>query len=297
MKVIAVVVTFNRLHLLKESIAGIMSQTTKVEELVVINNSSTDGTGAWLEGQQITTITQENNGGAPGFFTGLKTAFEKGADWVWIMDDDTIPYPTALQELMKCAEKPTLKQFGFFSSKAIWTDGTPHIMNLPDINTFVNGLPFSMYDNDGVSLVKYASFVSCLFSRNAILKAGLPIKEFYIWGDDQEYTSRITASGFLGGYVKDSVVLHKTPTNHSANIYIADKKDAWKHVYDVRNKLFIRKMRKGHFKFWTAVLKNYIIAPFSILAKRKTDKMFFVKVLWKGTNKAIGFNPSIKFVV
>ena len=296
MKNTAIVVTYNRLSLLKECIHGILSQTKKADNIIVINNQSTDGTGEWLATQPVTTITQENKGGAWGFFTGIKSAYESGADWIWVMDDDTIPQPDALEMLLKCSTNTNLQKFGFFVSKAIWTDGSPHVMNLPDINTFIKGTPFSTFDSYGATLVNAASFVSILISKEAVFECGLPMKEFYIWADDVEFTSRITGAGFLAAYVKDSVVLHKTATNYGADIYQAEKKDAWKHVYGIRNKLYIKKKKKGIVRFWFSVLKNYLFIPFSILRKRKYEKLYFIKIVWKATTKAIGFNPKIEKV-
>ena len=45
-------------------------------------------------------INQENTGGAGGFYTGVKFAYENGADWVWTMDDDVVPNYECLEELM-----------------------------------------------------------------------------------------------------------------------------------------------------------------------------------------------------
>ena len=99
--VAAVVVTYNRIKLLKECIQSIRTQTRMPEEVIVVNNNSTDGTLEWLNEQKdLTVITQQNLGGAGGFHTGIKTAYEKGYDWVWCMDDDGLPEINALKNLL-----------------------------------------------------------------------------------------------------------------------------------------------------------------------------------------------------
>jgi len=61
----AVVVTYNRLTLLKKCIASIKKQTRKIDKIIVINNGSTDQTGDWLKKEKgLTVITQGNLGGA-----------------------------------------------------------------------------------------------------------------------------------------------------------------------------------------------------------------------------------------
>ena len=101
-KVIAVVVTYNRQALLAQCISALRKQTRKVDNILVINNGSTDQTETWLSNQpDIDLITQENLGGAGGFYTGIKTAFEQSYTWLWLMDDDGLPKEDALEKLLE----------------------------------------------------------------------------------------------------------------------------------------------------------------------------------------------------
>lgn len=294
MKITAVVVTHNRFELLKACIASLQSQHLPLSEIIVINNGSTDGTAEWLSTQQLTVLSQENIGASGGFFNGIKLAYEKGADWIWVLDDDTIPEPTALSELMKPLQLAPTEKFGYLVSKAIWTDGEPHLMNIPDIKPLVNGIDSNKYAAQGFTLSYAASFVSLLVNRDAVTELGYPIREFFIWGDDTEYTTRMTNAGWLGAYVPSSVVLHKTVNNYSADIYAAKPNEQWKHFYGIRNKLFCRRIWKGEFSFWSNVLKGFIVIPFRIIRKRKDNRFSFVWLQWKATAAAIGFKPTIQ---
>ncbi|WP_460571107.1 glycosyltransferase family 2 protein [Flaviaesturariibacter terrae] len=292
MKVIAIVVTYNRLALLKECIAALLVQTRRPDAILVVDNASTDGTGDWLATQPVETITQPNRGGSWGFYTGVKSAYAAGADWTWLMDDDTIPTAGALEALL--AASSSTDRIGFLGSKATWTDGTPHLMNLPDIKTYTHGKPFNLYDAHGFFLVNASSFVSLLLSRAAVQEVGLPIKEYFIWNDDAEYTERITRAGFIGGYLPASVVLHKTPTNHFSDIFLDDVKGLWKYRYGIRNELHTYRMRKG--KFWGRFFKRVFVIPFRILRKRKDHQWAFIKTNWQASFSAINFNPTIEKV-
>lgn len=96
-----VVVTYNRLSLLKECIDALRHQTYKNFRIVIVNNGSTDGTCEWLSLQNdLIVISQENSGGAGGFYTGLKYVAEHAYDYCWFMDDDVICNVDALQELL-----------------------------------------------------------------------------------------------------------------------------------------------------------------------------------------------------
>ena len=112
MKITAVVVTYNRLELLKKSIECLHAALEQVQSeniechICVINNGSTDGTHEWLDGQtDLKVIHQDNVGGSGGFYTGIKKAYEEGADWIWCMDDDVFPKQYCLLSLLEEVNK------------------------------------------------------------------------------------------------------------------------------------------------------------------------------------------------
>jgi len=94
-KLVAVIVTFNRLEKLKLT----LKETFKNDfyKAVVVDNCSTDGTGEWLDGlnqENLVVIHSETNGGgAGGFHQGFRHAAEKlpEADWLVCFDDDAYP--------------------------------------------------------------------------------------------------------------------------------------------------------------------------------------------------------------
>ena len=297
MILIAVIVTHNRLALLQEAVAAISQQQLAPTQLIVVNNGSTDGTKDWLAAQPLVqAITQENQGASGGFYTGIKAAYEQGADWVWVMDDDTIARPDTLQTLVQSVlamqQAYPKNPLGFLVSKAVFTDSHPHWMNLPELSRVQGGLPFNRFDEQGIVLARSASFVSLLISRPAIATCGYPIREFFIWADDIEYTTRITRAGFLGGYVPASIVVHKTKTNYSSDLYSAQPAEAQKHFYGIRNNLYCRRLWKGELSFWSAVLKQIVVIPFRIIKKRKDHRWLFLTVNWRGAVRAMLFRPS-----
>lgn len=203
-----VVVTHNRIHLLKEVIAALRLQTYTDIQIVVVNNGSTDETDSWLMAQEdIVTITQENLGGAGGFFTGMKYVAEHGYKFCWVMDDDVMCSPTALEELLKAYKKKD--NIGFVCSKVEGIDGCPMNVPIVDCRATSNGYPH-YYDliEEQMIKVQMATFVSVLFPCHILFELGLPYKEYFIWGDDSEYTGRV--SNHHDCYmVCKSVVTHK----------------------------------------------------------------------------------------
>jgi rhamnopyranosyl-N-acetylglucosaminyl-diphospho-decaprenol beta-1,3/1,4-galactofuranosyltransferase len=295
--VAVVLVTYNRLTLLKEALVAVKAQTHPLLQIIVVNNGSTDGTGQWLDAQPgISVMHQENSGGSGGFFSGIKQAANSTADWFWVMDDDTICQTNTLAVLAdKLAMIPA--EVGFIGSKCIWTDGNPHLMNVPAIAHSFNGtLPFNYYDQLSLLLIETCSFVSLLINAAAIRKVGLPYKEFFIWGDDQEYTRRITKAGYLGLYCINSIALHKTPVNYFPDFYRDTVPNLWKHESGFRNEFFIVKKNRGflYFIFWLPIKVSYTVLKLCII--RNNNRPRFIRVITTAAWRSIFFNPKIIYL-
>ncbi|MCD0486953.1 glycosyltransferase family 2 protein [Pedobacter sp. MC2016-14] len=296
--IVALIVTNNRLALLKEAVFAVKIQQYPLLNIIVVNNGSTDGTEAWLNEQQgLLVIHQENSGGSGGFYTGIKKAAELNADWVWVMDDDTICFPDTLSNLVKKTSLPK-KPVGFIGSKCIWTDRSPHLMNIPEIKpAFNTKIPFNFYDEQDILLVENSSFVSLLINIATIRAVGLPYREFFIWGDDQEYTRRITKAGFLGLYCKDSIALHKTPVNYAPDFYRDIPANLWKHKYGFRNEFFMVKKNRGFAYYFIWLLFKVSYTSFKLLSIRTQNRFQFISVLLGSAWASLFFNPKITRVL
>jgi rhamnopyranosyl-N-acetylglucosaminyl-diphospho-decaprenol beta-1,3/1,4-galactofuranosyltransferase len=222
-RVCAVVVTFNRKELLRECLYALFAQARKVDEILVVNNASTDDTRAVLEtefaGRVRVLHLPKNIGGAGGFHEGMKWAYEQGFDWVWVMDDDTMARPESLSELFAARARfgDTERQPCLFASKVVWIDGTLHPMNVPTIKRWDERDPESLFTaaERATMSIRFATFVSLLMHRRIIEEHGLPVADYFIWNDDAEYTARVLRHDF-GVMVPSSLVVHKTAIKHTA---------------------------------------------------------------------------------
>ncbi len=232
-RVAAVVVTHNRLALLRECLAAIEAQSGELAELIVIDNASTDGTAAAVAAEfpKATLVSlAHNEGGAGGFHEGIKAGYAHGADWIWLLDDDTIPSSGALAELVGALRRlDGLPAPAVLGSRVEWRDGEPHPVNMPivrrrDIVHLVAAC------ERGLIPLRTSTFVSLLLSREAVEHHGLPLKQFFFQADDIEYTARILRrrTGYL---VPESVVEHRTKNPHHA---LPDS-DGGRIYYHVRN--------------------------------------------------------------
>lgn len=249
-KITCLVVTYNRLTLLKKALANILAQTKPIDELVIIDNASTDGTSEFLgdlsanDKKIVYVRLPKNTGGAGGYYYGIKEAYTRGADWIWTMDDDSIPLPNALEKLINSdVTDNSSSTIGFLCSRVDWVDGSVCRMNIPrGAEDWITYHPTSPV----YSKVKMCSFVSALFAREAIRAVGFPVKDFFIWFDDAEFTRRISEH-YNCFYVADSVVIHETKENYDPGDfeYLNDE-SLWKFKYGIRNEVaYISSLRAG----------------------------------------------------
>jgi len=282
-----VVVTYNRLELLKDVIASIRQQTFADFDIVVVNNGSTDGTADWLKGQDdVITITQENLGGAGGFHTGMRYVAEHGYEFCWVMDDDVVCSPTALEELLKAVV--VRKDIGFVCSRVLGVDGRPMNTPLPAVKSMNEDSysdVFELVNMHAMVRLDCATFVSVLLPSKIIFKVGLPYKEFFIWYDDFEYTSRI--SRLYPSYVAcKSEVVHKRSIQAPLSFFKETDMNRLKYYfYLYRNKAFSRikldGARGGVMQIGSALvvltklLFKWDLTRFLIYAKSQFALLFF----------------------
>ncbi len=238
MKVVATILTFNRLEFLKEIVEAIKGQTRKLDEIIIINNSSTDGTKEWLSLQDgLIVIEQANLGSSGGQWRAFREAYGRGADWIWTMDDDVVPAKDCLEKMLD--------------------NDIPYIIRTPlrymhngkpffnDVLTMNLSNPFSSLWNDVYSKENIKeekteavgiTFEGPLFHRSLIEKIGLPEKDFFIYGDDTEFFIRAWKAGFKIYVYRDATMKRKLP-------YVSIPPEFnWKTYYMIRNIIAIDRL-------------------------------------------------------
>lgn len=290
-KVIAVVVTYNRKELLVEAINALKSIDYVNLEILVIDNASTDGTKEYIN-DLVDNIkikyfnTGSNLGGAGGFNYGIKKAVEIGCDYIWIMDDDCIVRKDSLNPLLEKA-KQLNDDFGYLSSNVKWIDGSQCKMNLQRTSFKKGNLN---YNED--FKITLASFVSLFINIKTIIELGLPIKDFFIWGDDWEYTYRIS-NKYDCYYVANSIVDHKCAKNIGCSI-VNDDARLNRYFYEYRNEYYFYKHAglKGRLYYFLKIIYHRFKIIFTH-CKNKKEKLSIIR---KGLKAGRKFNPKIEYV-
>lgn len=291
--VCAIVVTYNRLSLLKQCLEKILNQTLPVSHIVVINNKSTDGTTEYLDTIDSPIILvhnmPKNEGGAKGFSEGMKYAYKHTSDdTFWIMDDDTFPDSDALENLIVTRNK-TNEKIGFLCSNVRWKDQSS--TNIPAASS-----KWSAHIDAGLVKVDAATFVSVLVSREIVTELGFPTAELFIWGDDTEFTTRISTR-YPCYFVSTSRVLHYSEKNISDVTIMDDaveRLSRYKFMY--RNLIYIDKKYHSKFKACKRFIGN-LFAVIETLIKSKDHRLKRSQMILVGSIQGLVFNPNIEYPI
>lgn len=228
--VCAIIVTYNRLDLLKRCIQAV-SQQTILADILVINNGSTDGTLDWLNQQSgITIITQKNLGGSGGFNRGCMHVVENGYEFAWLMDDDGYPSESALKELINTPN------FGLAVKNSLVIDTHDHVklsFTLSNNGKTVTSLGQLTDDKMDYVLGCINPFNGTLIPSKLFDMIGLPYGDMFIWGDESEYTQRIMAFGIPVITVVSSIFYH--PIAKEITDVDWDNTVAWRKFFSTRN--------------------------------------------------------------
>jgi rhamnopyranosyl-N-acetylglucosaminyl-diphospho-decaprenol beta-1,3/1,4-galactofuranosyltransferase len=210
-----VVVTFNRKAMLRTCLGSLLRQERPVDKIVIVDNASTDGTPELLAAEfpDLTLVRLDRNtGGAGGFHTGVRWAYEHGFEWIWLMDDDVEMEPGALKVMLEHSGVGD-----FIHSRKTMADG-PHVwesvwnasactpVTLDRDLSFASGKPWIN--------VSYGNFEGPLINRVVVDRIGFPDVRYFIGGDDTIY-------GFLASfqarviYINQFGVIKKFPSTQA----------------------------------------------------------------------------------
>ncbi|GAB2444720.1 glycosyltransferase family 2 protein [Nocardioides hungaricus] len=250
MRVVAVVVTYNRRELLRRLLDR-LDGVPEVAEVLVVDNASTDGTGEWLasrDGKVRARTLAENRGGAGGFHEGLAWAMERGADLAWLMDDDGLPEPGCLATLL---EQGDLDFWGPLVVDEAEPGRLVFPIRLPGGTRVVHRLAdVEAAATDGRIDGIVIPFNGVLVTRGLVERIGLPRAEYFIWGDDHEYRLRAEAAGARVATVVGAQVRHPavgalgTPMAFGRTTYNHSPSDL-KHYCMARNNLLNLREYRG----------------------------------------------------
>ncbi len=287
-KVVAVIVTYNRCQLLLEALAAVCGQSRPPQVVIVVDNASTDATADEVR-EHFPSVhlaqVPTNTGGAGGFAYGIALALARGADLIWLMDDDTVPEPDALREMLAARDGYPGPAPALVASRVIWTDGRAHPMNTPREKPFVGKAERDAAAATGCLAIRSASFVSVLVDARECQQRGLPEADYFLWNDDFEFTGRLLR-GNAGLLCPASVVVHKTATFGST-----DNDPGPRFFYEVRNKIWTLRAARSFSPFERALYGGATLRRWARTFARSGDRAALRRNLVKGFAAGLRSRP------
>jgi len=212
LSIASVTTAYNARDYLPRQLNQLMKQSRALQEIVVVDSRSTDGTASMLAERfpDVTLISQrENLGAAGGWATGLQYALhEKGHDWVWNLDGDSVPSESALESLLAGAEElaadpqvgtliplPINEQTGEYYPPWLWKNG------------FVK--PPDEFLRQRVWFADVAIGSGCLIRREVVEAIGFPRVDFFMDFADFEYCFRMRSHGYKIAVVNQCQMVHE----------------------------------------------------------------------------------------
>ena len=209
----SVTIAYNGAKILPRQMDALLGQARALQEIIVVDNASTDGTSAMLAERypQVTVLRMKENVGAAGAWArGLSyAALEKQHEWVWSFDDDSVPNAFVLANLLDgigslngtqadvgmVAPMPVHQKSGTCYPPLLWQNGFVK----PSVNYMQNPLWFA-------DLIIASG---CLVRGELVGKIGLPRADFFMDFFDYEYSLRARLNGYKIAVVPSARLDHE----------------------------------------------------------------------------------------
>ena len=261
-----VIVTYKRQELLAQLFDSISELTVPAWRVVVVDNENSPKTAqmvrdlavrldaAWgsTEGDPdaeggtsrvVYDAMEENTGGAGGFSEGVRRAYELGAEWFWVMDDDVAVEPDALETLDRwvgeadaiMGQRRDFDGGHFFWQHRFWT-------SLAIYNPFSRD---SWRPGERYKEANALCFEGSFFSRRLVSKIGLPDPRFFIYLDDACYGYVASKAGKVI-YVPDYVLSRRREVANKeiGNIRQLNSTSDMTRYYITRNRAYLARYYK-----------------------------------------------------
>ncbi len=291
MKVCAVVPTYNRQELLERCLRALLRQTRPLDEIIVIDNASTDGTSEMIRGKFAGQVTylglRENMGSAGGFCQGMKLALQHRHDWIWCMDNDAVPLDDTLQKLIdvECPSKESVVAKA--CSRTDPETGERYTLAAGadfDGAKFLNIMRGEWRGR--IVPVECAPWGGLLVKADAVRRAGFPEVGMFSWGEDVVFCFAIRKFGEIL-HTDSTMLFHRTVPKTVATIKRLGHEritieDYWKQYYFFRNMLYIgRAYFKSRWRWTFKYLKFYLRGLASILLL-DDFKLYRIQIITRG---------------
>jgi GT2 family glycosyltransferase len=305
--VVAVTVTYgDRLGFVERQARALLAQGGLAERIVVANGSDAALAARHSLGAAVIALPR-NVGSASAFAAGIEAALAKGAQSIWLLDDDNLPGAAALDALL--AARDTLAAGGLDPSLlclCAWREFIEHRERRPS-----SFLGFHVLDLPGRLLhlpsprpapslpieLPTAAYGGLLLPRALLTRAGLPDPRFVLYADDTEYTDRLRRAGGRIFLVPQARVEDLAPRWQAPGRLLAswlDEADNFRAYYGARNEAWFDSHRLCGNRFVYRMNRAIYLAALRLLSRtpaRKARAALLAEAIHAGEADALGEDP------
>jgi hypothetical protein len=250
---------------------------------LVLDNASSDGSVTAIENAFPATkilSLAHNLGYAGNNNIGIKAALEMGAEWVFVLNEDTLLDPDCITHLINAAAADT--QIGVLGPLVFHADEPTVIQSAGGMLTpqwDAVQLGMNEVDHGQFSRVRDVDYISgcgIMVRRSAIEKCGvIDARYFYYW-EETEWCLRLHKAGWRVVNVPAAKLWHKGVQRH----YNPKPSVAY---YAVRNRLATLRKHRAPLGVWAGALQQTLRTILSYTLRPKwQDKREHRDAMWRG---------------
>lgn len=307
MKIVALVISYNRLKMVRRCVESLRAQTRPLDAILVVDASTQPEVRAWLDAQpDVTPLYVPDEGSAGAMHYGLQWALTQGFDWMWLFDDDVVAAPDALAQLLNGLRlRPQLQILNAFSTRE--NDPTrPSTGAIPwrrDPANYLCGSVlvttaevFKHADAEGfLDTVGGQIYQAVLVSRALVQAVGVPHREFFTRGDEVEYGLRIMRAGYPIYLYLAARATH--PSSKTEYVTLFGKKFPLgymlpqKRYLSIRNSIWIRRLYYAGHPFLPYVARrmaNGLLAELFLESRTWRERLVGARIVLRAVREGLG---------
>ena len=152
--------------------------------------------------------TRQNLGFSCGSNAGMRQAFAEGADYIWLLNNDTVAPPDTCSKLVaKALQEP---RAGLIGSVLYYMHNPSQIQAWGGGNIIVwMGRTTHFHGPSRIGPNSYLTFASVLIPREVLVKVGVLFEGSFMYWDDSDLALRVTKAGYTLTVAEDTAILHK----------------------------------------------------------------------------------------
>ena len=284
-EVVIIVLNWNGFEDTVECIGSLKKQSYPNYKILIVDNGSTDGSDELLKKEfpELAFIqTGKNSGYAGGMNAGMRHVLASRAEYIILLNNDTIVAPDFTAELVNAALEE--KMAGILCSKIYFYDRPETLWYAgASFNTLLGWgrhRGYAQHDDgrfDAVEETQRPCGCSMMVTREFCDRTGLLDEEFFCYFEDVDWGLRARRNGFKVLYVPASKVWHKgfkSTGGVSTSIAL---------YYNIRNTLRSLKMNNP-LPIMIDQMRLLVVVLISILSlfTMRIPKLLGMKRIWQG---------------